>query len=133
MAHSERYNSADAEGGVMRQEFSKAIKINAWQRAGGHCEMCTAKIYGGNGPHYDHILPDALGGAATLDNCQVLCKTCHGGKTRDKDVPRISKARRGFEKRIRARDKRRGFRKPAGLKYDWDAGRYSRSGKETSV
>lgn len=116
-----------------RREFSKRVKLDAWHRSAGNCEICTVKIFGGNGPHYDHILPDALGGDATLENCQVLCKTCHGGKTARDDIPRISKARRGFENRIGAREKRRGFRRPDGLKYDWDAGRYSRSGKETTV
>lgn len=95
---------------MIRREFSKKVRIAAWERSGGHCEKCTAKIYGGNGPHYDHVLPDALGGEPTLDNCQVLCKTCHGGKTSGEDVPRIAKAKRGHEKRIGARDKRGGFR-----------------------
>jgi 5-methylcytosine-specific restriction endonuclease McrA len=46
--------------------------------------------------HYDHVIPDALGGEPTLENCQVLCKSCHSTKTSKEDVPRIAKAERNF-------------------------------------
>lgn len=44
--------------------------------------------------HYDHVLPDALGGEPTLENCAVLCRACHDEKTHKSDVPRISKMKR---------------------------------------
>jgi 5-methylcytosine-specific restriction protein A len=90
---------------MKRREFPKAVRLSAWERSGGRCEACTVKIVGGNGPHYDHVLPDALGGEPTLENCAVLCKTCHAVKTTDHDRPHIDKARRGHEKRIGARVK----------------------------
>ena len=130
MANAER----DAQGhdeGRMRREFAKRVRLDAWERCGGKCENCTAKITATNGPpNYDHILPDALGGEPELSNCQVLCKTCHGGKTTDEDRPRIDKARRGFEKRIGARERRSKLRKPSGYIYDWSRGRYSRAGAD---
>jgi 5-methylcytosine-specific restriction endonuclease McrA len=49
---------------------------------------------------YDHIIPDGLGGEPTLDNCQVLCKSCHNLKTAKTDVPRIAKAKRIYDRDI---------------------------------
>lgn len=80
----------------MRQEFTAKTKLAAWDRCGGRCERCTAKIIGG--PEYDHIVPAAIGGSAELDNCAVLCRTCHSLKTSKTDVPQIAKS-----KRIRAK------------------------------
>jgi len=48
--------------------------------------------------HYDHIIPDALGGEPTLENCQVLCKSCHSTKTSKEDAPRIAKAERNYRR-----------------------------------
>lgn len=96
---------------MTRKNFTKNTKLAAWSRAGGHCEVCGAKITAANGPtQYDHIVPDALGGDNSLENCQVLCKRpCHDLKTHkpiDGDVPRIAKAQRGYEKRANVREKR---------------------------
>ena len=77
----------------MRREFSTKVKQAAWDRCGGRCEQCTAKLFPGKFA-YDHILPDGLGGEPTLANCQVLCDACHGGKTHGADRPRMAKADR---------------------------------------
>ena len=92
----------------MRQEFSKHVRIAAWERSGGNCECCGQKIIGV--PEYHHLVPAAVGGSNTLDNCQVLAKRCHRVRTENIDVPEIAKSQRIFEKRIGARIKRRGFR-----------------------
>ena len=47
-----------------------------------------------NFPHYDHILPDFLGGENDLENCQVIRVCCHVVKT-GLDLKHITKARRG--------------------------------------
>jgi len=109
---------------MSRTEFSKTVRLAAWNRCGGHCEKCTAKITAANGPpQYDHIVPDAVGGPATLDNCQTLCKTCHNTKTHEADVPQIAKTKRVMVNRVNAVERRSGFRKPpAGFKYDWKRG-----------
>ena len=78
---------------MSRRNFSGKVMAQAALRAAGQCEGCTAKLSTG-GFHYDHITPDALGGDPTLDNCQVLCKTCHGLKTTKADVPNIALAKR---------------------------------------
>jgi 5-methylcytosine-specific restriction protein A len=74
----------------------------------------------GNGPEFDHRIPCAEGGDNSLENCDVLCRNCHGAKTK-KDVPRIAKGKRIRDKadNIRARQwrpmigtKASGIRKP---------------------
>ena len=89
----------------MRLEFSNKIKAAAAMRASGACEGCGRRLLTGDF-HYDHIVPDALDGKPTLDNCAVLCRSCHKLKTTVEDVPRIAKAKRNF-------NKARGIRKPS--------------------
>lgn len=76
-----------------RQEFSKKTKLEAYTRANGHCEVCTAKLFVGKF-QYDHVIPDALGGEATLSNCRVACSACHDHKTFGEDIPFIARAKR---------------------------------------
>jgi len=86
----------------MRQEFPKSVKVAAFTRANGRCEICTARLIPG-GIHYDHRVADGMGGQPILENCQCLCKSCHGVKTHEKDVPQIAKAKRVHVKHIGAR------------------------------
>ena len=90
----------------MRSEFPKRVRLAAWERAQGHCETCGVKIRLGLGPHYDHVIPDAVGGEPTLENCAVLCRTCHGVKTAQRDVPAIAKTKRVRDKAVGAKEKR---------------------------
>lgn len=76
-----------------RTEFSATTKRDARTRANGHCEKCGAPLRDGH-IHFDHEIPDALGGDATLENCRCLCRTCHDRKTAIQDIPRIAKAKR---------------------------------------
>lgn len=84
----------------MRREFSPKIKLAAWDRCKGTCEVCLTRIIGR--PEYDHILPDAMGGEPVLENLQVLCSKCHRLKTSSEDVPRIAKTKRTKRKAINA-------------------------------
>jgi 5-methylcytosine-specific restriction endonuclease McrA len=81
----------------MRREFSKAVKRLAAFRSKGHCEQCKIKLRVGEF-HYDHIIPDWMGGEPTIENCEVLCIKCHRRKTREKDVPAIAKSKRIIDK-----------------------------------
>lgn len=90
----------------MRREFSAKIKLAAFQRANGVCEMCGAQLKPGR-IEYDHRVPCALGGEATLKNCECICRECHSEKTHGQDRPAIYKAQRlekkdaGIRKRSR--------------------------------
>jgi 5-methylcytosine-specific restriction enzyme A len=90
---------------VARREFSAKTRQQAYERAGGHCETCTAPLRPGH-IHYDHVLPDWMGGEPTLGNCAVLCTACHGAKTAGEDVPRIAKAKRQRINHVGAQVKR---------------------------
>jgi len=77
----------------MRREFPKPVLLAAWARSGGQCEKCTRPLATGD-IHYDHRIPDAMGGEPVLANCDVLCRSCHAVKTTKTDVPAIAKAKR---------------------------------------
>lgn len=78
----------------MRREFSAKVKLAAFQRSEGRCEMpeCGARLSVGKFT-YDHKIPDQLGGEPTLENCQVICRPCDRAKT-SKDAGDIAKAKR---------------------------------------
>lgn len=107
---------------MSRREFSKRVKRDAFARANGLCEgklagsdeRCPCRLTLGKF-HYDHDLPDWMGGEPTLENCVVLCIPCHHDKTAGRDVPAIAKAKRiqDAERGIRNAPKIRspGFRK----------------------
>jgi len=95
----------------MRTEFSKRTKHDAFERSEGLCEgilasgeRCNANLKHKRF-HFDHVIPDGIGGDTSLQNCAVLCVECHGEKTAKIDIPIIAKAKRNF-------DKYRGIKKP---------------------
>lgn len=88
---------------MTRREFTRKTKAEAFARAAGKCEICTARLMPGKF-RYDHRLPDALGGEPTLDNCVVQCLSCDAPKTAD-DVRRIRKADRQRDYHTGASDK----------------------------
>lgn len=104
----------------MRTEFSKDTKRKALERSGELCEgikpdgeRCCFPV--AIKKHFDHIIPDALGGANDLTNCAVLCIACHDSKTRKIDVPMIAKAKR-------VSDKHNGIRKRSRFPGSRDSG-----------
>ncbi len=92
----------------MRRNFPKPVQKLASRRAEGKCEGCHLRLKRGEG-HFDHIIPDALGGEPTIENCQLLCAPCHKIKTATQDIPIIAKT-----KRIQDRDN--GIRKPSQIR-----------------
>ena len=86
---------------MSRREFPARIKAAAALRAAGNCERCTAKTGPGN-IEYDHVIPDALGGEPTFENCAVLCRSCHRFITAKEDVPTIARAKRINRKHLNA-------------------------------
>lgn len=71
----------------------ESVRKAAIRRAGGRCQVegCTAR-----GTDVDKIKPSAEGGAWTLDNVRLVCRTHH--------LPKIQEeARRGRERRRKMR------------------------------
>ena len=85
-----------------RVEFSGKVKDQEYKRADGKCRKCGVPVQPTR-ERYDHILPCALGGQATLANCQLLCAPCHDEKTSKEDIPRIRKADRQRKAHIGAK------------------------------
>lgn len=89
-----------------RNEFTKETQRRAFDRCRGRCESarvpsladigCNRELRTGD-INYDHISADAISGDNSLDNCAVLCKSCHGIKTREHDVPAIAQDKRVFD------------------------------------
>jgi 5-methylcytosine-specific restriction enzyme A len=90
---------------MTRREFPARVKVAAYERSQGLCEVCTAPLLPGRFD-YDHRLPDGLGGPPTLENCVVACKACHGVKTTTQDVPTIARAKRIAAKHVGAKSPR---------------------------
>ena len=69
-----------------RTEFSREVRKAALIRADRRCEAdlpwgerCPCILRPGF-YRFDHIIPDAIGGSATLENCQVICIDCDAAK-----------------------------------------------------
>jgi len=77
-----------------RQEFTRKTKAKAFERCGGNCEGCDAKLKTGE-VEYDHIREASNGGDNSLSNCQCLCKPCHKAKTKSgtQTMRRMERAR----------------------------------------
>jgi 5-methylcytosine-specific restriction endonuclease McrA len=91
----------------MRQEFPKRIKLAAFDRAGGKCELCGAKLFAGN-IEYHHSKECTFGGEPTLENCVCACRGCHRAVT-NRQAKVVAKSNRVRAKHLGI-DKRRGFK-----------------------
>lgn len=87
---------------MTRRNFPKSVIVACIKRATKdnvvYCEGCGLPCRSWD---IDHIRPDGLLGEPTLENARLLCKTCHGVKTKD-DVARIAKAKRQEAKHLGA-------------------------------
>ena len=68
--------------------FPRSIQEDALKRQRGGCASCGAKIYElgragaeqhrfGEGVEAHHVIPHILGGPITLENCVIICRSCH--------------------------------------------------------
>lgn len=78
---------------MARREFPGKIRVAAWNRCSGLCEVCTRRLSPGD-VFFEHLIPDAMGGPPTLANCGCYCKSCWTEKTRTYDLPTVAKAKR---------------------------------------
>ena len=82
----------DSEGGL-RAKFStqeavmpyeltervgipQALRGQVWRRDNGRCVQCESR----ENLQFDHIIPVSKGGATTVDNLQLLCRSCNLSK-----------------------------------------------------
>lgn len=82
----------------MRQEFTKRTKLDAFERAGGRCQSCSARLFVGK-YEFHHDRECTFGGEATADNCRVLCVACHSAITRQRAAV-IAKSNRVRERHL---------------------------------
>ncbi len=61
-----------------RRALTVAVRKAVWERDGGRCVQCG----GQESLELDHVIPWADGGADTVGNLQLLCRTCNRGKGR---------------------------------------------------
>jgi 5-methylcytosine-specific restriction endonuclease McrA len=59
-----------------REPIPREVRRVVWERDGGRCVQCGA----GFDLQYDHMIPHAMGGAATEANLQLLCGDCNRAK-----------------------------------------------------
>ncbi len=99
-----------------RNEFTNETKRLAYKRASGdegvaRCESDLVEILRDIGCsrilregdiNYDHVSPDAISGDNSLENCAVLCRSCHAIKT--------TSDRKDIASTYRKRDRSQGIR-----------------------
>jgi hypothetical protein len=59
-----------------RRPIPRAVRRAVFERDGGRCVECGSSFE----IQYDHIIPVAMGGAATVANLQILCAPCNRAK-----------------------------------------------------
>jgi 5-methylcytosine-specific restriction endonuclease McrA len=59
-----------------REPIPREVRRAVWERDAGRCVQCGA----GFDLQYDHVIPHAMGGAATEANLQLLCGDCNRAK-----------------------------------------------------
>jgi 5-methylcytosine-specific restriction enzyme A len=101
------------------RRFTIGVKRAAWRRCGGQCDGCTAPLVDG-GIVYDHVEPWELSRDSSVENCQVLCKTCDAIKTYRIDAPMLAKVDRQHDRAIGAAGPGHGRRPlPCGRRSRW--------------
>ena len=59
-----------------REPVTESMRAEVWRRDNGQCVRCGSK----QNLEFDHIIPVSKGGATTVRNLQLLCKSCNLSK-----------------------------------------------------
>ena len=61
---------------TVREPIPEVVRTEVWRRDGGQCARCGRR----ENLQFDHIIPVKKGGATTVNNLQVLCRSCNLAK-----------------------------------------------------
>jgi hypothetical protein len=68
------FKLANPSKGQNQSRFIKvSVKRAVWARDGGQCKKCGSRF----AVQFDHRVPHALGGASSVDNLRLLCRSCN--------------------------------------------------------
>jgi 5-methylcytosine-specific restriction endonuclease McrA len=59
-----------------KKKISQTLRMKVYERDGFKCVTCSKQT----NLSLDHIKPEVLGGEATLENLQTMCKSCNSRK-----------------------------------------------------
>ena len=65
-----------AEPAPRREPIPRAVRLAVFERDGGRCVACGSSFE----IQFDHVIPFSMGGAATVENLQILCAGCNRQK-----------------------------------------------------
>lgn len=88
---------------MKRKHLSTKTRVSIFERHGGVCHLCSAKIQPGQEWDVSHEIPLELGGADDESNWLPAHRRCHRDHTALNDIPAIARAKRIYAKHIGAK------------------------------
>ncbi|ENX60706.1 hypothetical protein F885_01814 [Acinetobacter higginsii] len=67
----------------IKKKIGMKLRLEVYERDGFKCVTCGVQ----KNLTLDHIKPEILGGASTIENLQTMCKSCNSSKGTEYDEP----------------------------------------------